>query len=212
MTQCIPLRCACGKLKGSAADVDGGQGNHIVCYCDDCQAFQHFLGQADAVLDAHGGTRIFQMSPGKVEFTEGSDQLACMRLGPKGVVRWYAACCNTPIGNTLATPALPFVGLICACMDLGAGEASFEQALGPLKCGVHGRFALGTPIGVALHDSASISFVASFLAKSLRWKLRGDHKRSPFFVGNGALRATPQVLTKPERDGVDAARAAWRPT
>ena len=211
MTQRIPLRCSCGKLKGSASDVDGGQGNHIVCYCDDCQAFQHFLGQANAVLDAHAGTRIFQMSPGKVEFTEGAEHLACMRLSPKGVVRWYAACCNTPVGNTLATPALPFVGLIRACMDVSAVGGSFEQVLGPLKCGVHGRYALGTPADVTVHDSAAFSFVASFLGKTLRWRLRGEHRDTPFFDSSGGLSVSPTVLTKAERHSVDAARTAWRP-
>lgn len=211
MTKSIPLRCSCGKLEGVANDVGPSQGNHIICYCDDCQAFQHFLGQADNVLDAHGGTRIFQMSPGKVEFSTGREQLACMRLGPKGVVRWYAACCNTPVGNTLATRALPFVGLISECMDVGTLGGSFERALGPLKCGVHGRYALGTPTDVAVHDSAPVSFVVSFLGKTLSWRLRGAHQRTPFFDANGELSATPKVLTKAERDDVNAAREAWRP-
>ena len=36
--------------------------NRMVCYCDDCQAFVHYLGHAD-LLDAHGGTDIVQMAP-----------------------------------------------------------------------------------------------------------------------------------------------------
>ena len=34
----------------------------MVCYCDDCQAFLHYLGRAD-LLDALGGTDIVQMAP-----------------------------------------------------------------------------------------------------------------------------------------------------
>ena len=34
--------------------------NRVVCYCDDCQAFLHYLKRAD-LLDAHGGTDIVQV-------------------------------------------------------------------------------------------------------------------------------------------------------
>ncbi len=45
----------------------------------------------------------------------------------KGLMRWYASCCNTPIGNTMATSAMPFIGLIHACIDAPTG------ALGPIR-------------------------------------------------------------------------------
>ena len=59
----LPVRCFCGKLQGIAHDVSPDVGNHVACYCDDCQSFQHALGQAERVLDANGGTDIYQMSP-----------------------------------------------------------------------------------------------------------------------------------------------------
>jgi len=64
------------------------------------------------ILDAQGGTDVVQTRPANLTFTHGQDTLACMRLTPKGLLRWYAACCNTPIGNTVANYRMPFVGLV----------------------------------------------------------------------------------------------------
>ena len=36
--------------------VSAERGNRLVCYCDDCQSFPIFLGQAERTLDPHGGT------------------------------------------------------------------------------------------------------------------------------------------------------------
>src|SRR5688572_12534539 len=99
----LPVRCSCGTLRAVVRGASGGRGNHVVCYCDDCQSFAHFLERADDTLDAHGGTEIYQMSPARLEIIDGADRLACVRLAPKGLLRWYAACCRTPIGNTLAS-------------------------------------------------------------------------------------------------------------
>ena len=67
-------------MRGVARDVAPSTVNHCFCYCDDCQAFAHFLGRADDVLDAHGGTEITQMSQANVGFTAGADKVAAMRL------------------------------------------------------------------------------------------------------------------------------------
>src|SRR5512138_1141593 len=96
------LKCSCGRVKGVIADAVVA--NHGVCYCRDCQAFAHFLGRPREILDERGGSDIVQVLPRWVTFTAGIGSLACMRLTPKGLLRWYAPCCNTPIGNTLATP------------------------------------------------------------------------------------------------------------
>jgi hypothetical protein len=37
--------------------------------------------------------------------------------GHFGLLRWYAACCKTPIGNTLPNFRASFVGLIHSCLQ-----------------------------------------------------------------------------------------------
>ena len=204
----LPVRCACGKLQGTAKDVAAKSGNHIICYCKDCQLFQHFLGTADVVLDAHGGTRIFQMSSGRFEITSGSEHLTCMRLRPDGIVRWYAGCCNTPLGNTVASPGMPFVGVVTRCLPDVDAEGP-ERMLGPLKPGVNGRSALGDREQFDAHDSIPFSMLFDFLVKILRWRLRGDHKRTPFFdADSGELSAVPKVLSDSELEVLKEQRDA----
>ncbi|MEO1248191.1 MAG: DUF6151 family protein [Pseudomonadota bacterium] len=209
MTTELPIRCACGQLEGVASDVSASTGNHVICYCDDCQLFQHFLGSAARVLDAHGGTRIYQMSPGRFRVTSGKEHLACMRLTPGGIVRWYADCCNTPVGNTLATSKVPFVGVVTACFG-NPDVKTLEAAFGPVKCGVNGRFALGNRDEVDAHDKAPLSLVWGFFGKMLKWRLRGDHKRSPFFdPETGKLSAVPKVLSEGELQDLKQKRQSF---
>ena len=65
-----------------------------------------FLEQENKVLSQYGATDIFQIPIAHVHITAGHEQLALMRLTPKGLNRWYAKCCNTPIGNTLGSKHL----------------------------------------------------------------------------------------------------------
>lgn len=208
MADDVPIRCSCGRLTGVVRGAGPRSGNHVKCYCDDCQSFQHALGAADAVLDEHGGTEIFQMSPGSFELSSGEQHLACMRLRPGGTCRWYASCCNTPLGNTMATPKLPFVGVICACLDAGSGR-SLEQVLGPVKAGVFGRYARGKPAGFRVYDKVPITMMLGFVGKMLRWRLGGDHKRSPFFDADGRLSVRARVLSSEELKRVEQSRDAW---
>ncbi len=68
------LRCRCGRVRGAASDVSPTRGFRFVCYCTDCQVFARFLERRD-VLDAAGGTDIFQMPAGHVKLTAGADAL-----------------------------------------------------------------------------------------------------------------------------------------
>ena len=81
-------------MRGVASDLYPSTGFRFVCYCKDRQAFARYLDRAD-VLDPSGGTDIFQMPPGRVKFTAGTDAMRCLRLL---VLRWYADCCRTPRG------------------------------------------------------------------------------------------------------------------
>src|SRR5580693_8835680 len=109
------LQCRCGTLRGFVSPSHGV--NRCVCYCRDCQAFAHFLGRADEILDASGGTDVIQTRAANVVFTEGREALACMRLTPNGMLRWYSTCCKTPVGNTTANSKVSFVGLVHTCLE-----------------------------------------------------------------------------------------------
>jgi hypothetical protein len=201
----VSLRCRCGTVRGIARDVAPSNVNHCFCYCDDCQAFAHFLGRADDVLDAHGGTEITQISQANVAFTAGTDKLAAMRLTPKGLIRWYAACCRTPIGNTLGTSAMPFVGVVHAFIDAPSA------ALGPIRGRAWANRAKGGRGAVPKDGLPDAVMVARVLAKLLRWRVRGDHKRSAFFDGeSGKARVEPQVLGAAEREELRQRCARWR--
>lgn len=180
MTTDLRIRCQCGRFGGIAKEISPSVGNRVVCYCDHCQAFAHALDAAATTLDEHGGTDIFQMSPARLSFTRGLDQLACLRLTAHGPYRWYAACCNTPIGNTVPNAQLPFVGLIHTCIDT-EGQ-SLDATLGPVRARVMTRFARGGPIpGGRVHNGFSLRIIVATLWRVLRWRLNGDHRHSPFF-------------------------------
>jgi len=205
----VPIRCRCGNLRGVARALSPTTGNRVVCYCDDCQSFAHFLGRADEILDAHGGTDIFQTSPVRVEFDEGHEHLACMQLTPDGICRWYVSCCNTPVGNTAATSRLPFVGLVHTCLDHEAEGSSPDEQLGPVRNRVNARFARGDRSALealSAHEKAPASMLFRLLVMVAGARLRGDHKRSPFFDANREPIATPHVLSASELAAVETAR------
>ena len=182
----------------------------MVCYCGDCQSFAHFLGRANEILDVHGGTEIFQTSPARLEIAQGQHRLACMRLTPKGMVRWYAECCRTPIGNTLITPQVPFVGLILlACTEANAAGGSRDEVLGPVRARVNTGSAKGNAVERGIRDSGMVPSLLRFARLVLQARLRGDHKASPFFdPRTGQPRATPRVLSGPELREVERRRDA----
>ncbi len=192
----IPLRCACGKLRGVVLNVSPASGTRTVCYCKDCQAFARFLGRDD-VMDRWGGTDVFQINQGRVRIYEDDRALACMRLSDKGMHRWYCAACKTPVGNTFG-PNLPVVGLVLAFVDPSARGVSIDAALGPATI-VQTKAARGAdaPRERKRQLAALIARAARNMAK---WKLTGTGKPSPFFDDrSGAPRATPRVLTSSER-------------
>jgi hypothetical protein len=192
----VPLKCTCGKVHGVALNITPKTGNRGVCYCEDCQAFAHYLQRSDMLLDEFGGTDICQLPPAQVKITEGSELLRCLRLSPKGIWRWYASCCNTPVGNTI--PGVPFIGIPHSFFNLNDVER--DQTLGPIRAKVHARFCPGkAPADV--HPKAGLPMILRTVAFLLRARLAGRHKPSPFFdSSNGKSLTEPSVLTQTERD------------
>jgi hypothetical protein len=197
----FPLRCQCGHVRGVARDVAPSAGFRFVCYCEDCQALARFLQRPD-VLDTAGGTDIFQMAAGRVMLTAGTDALRCLGFSSK-VLRWYAACCRTPIANTAATPRFPVVALIHSFMNHEAGGRSRDEVLGPPLCRIYERSALG-PLPPNAPAPPSLGLFALRASKLLGWWLRGLARPSPFFdVRTTAPLSPPRVLTPDERAALE---------
>jgi hypothetical protein len=198
-----PLQCRCGTIRGVVNDPRDS--NRVVCYCNDCQAFAFFLGWEKEALDERGGSDVIQVPPKNITFTQGIEALACMRLTDKGLLRWYASCCKTPIGNTLHNPKFAFVGLVHSCLD-GAGPP-LNDSFGPVRGWVFTKRARGNP----KPKQAGIgSSAAWFIRAILKARLTGDYKRTPFFLPNTATPiVTPRPLTRTEHANVmSAVRAA----
>lgn len=198
-----PLRCRCGALQGTLANAR--HVNHAVCYCSDCQAFAHYLGNPSQILDVRGGSDIVQTQPKNLIFTQGSEQLACIRLTPGGLLRWYSRCCRTPVGNTLATPKLSFIGLLHCC--LGEDAASVQKSFGPVTAWVHTHGARGEPKPENRGLGRSVWW---FLRSAIKARVNGDYRRTPLFrLDTGAPVATPYVLSVEEHARVmEAVRSA----
>jgi hypothetical protein len=191
----IALRCQCGKLQG---EVDTRRvAARAVCYCKDCQAFARFLGAEERVLDGAGGTGIAAAQPAGVRFTSGLEHLACMSLSPKGIYRWYASCCRTPVGNTPRNAKLPYVGLVRACLD--APDEILDRELGAARFTANTESARGPVTSTPLGTARALVKIGGML---LRARFGGSWRDNPFFDAAGAPVRAPQVLTREERTAV----------
>jgi hypothetical protein len=190
----ISLSCACGHLSGGVRDLTPEAGTHLVCYCVDCQAYARHLG-VEGVTDAAGGTRIFQTSTGRIRIEQGAERLRCVRMSARGPLRWYAGCCRTPIVNSAPIAAVPFGGIVLACLP----GPETDAALGPLQAEVFTRSA--HPGAATPGRDRGMVRVATRMARiALLARLAGDHRRSPFFdAGTGRPVAAPEALTAQER-------------
>jgi hypothetical protein len=188
-----PLQCRCGTIKGYVAHPRSA--NRALCYCKDCQAFAHFLKRPREILDPHGGSDVIQTQPKNVIFVQGIEALACMRLTDKGLLRWYAACCNTPIGNTLPSFKLSFVGLVHEC--LANPNQPLQDSFGAVRSVVNTQSARGEPKPKPQGGLAAIVWAFAMMAGA---RINGSYKQTPFFrVDRGTPIVAPRVLSGEER-------------
>lgn len=180
------IQCQCGEVK---AQLQGeGTHNRIVCYCADCRAFAYFLGRGEQVLDAQGGTEIVQVSQARLRFVQGREHLAAMRLSDKGMLRWYAACCKTPIGNIMPDPKMAFIGLIHSALD----SANVEKDFGPVIAWMETQAALVEPKPL---QKGVLPVVLRFIGMTLGARLSGSYKQSPLFNAEGQPIVQAEILT-----------------
>ena len=186
----IPLKCQCGSVQGTIRLTSHREGNHVVCFCDDCQSFANQLSSDQNILDQWGGTRVYQVAPWRVHIHKGMDQLRCLRLTRKGLYRWYTECCRTPVGNTISAK-LPFIGLIHNFMDTGKRK---DSLLGP----VMGYHKLASANGDVPESIRKKGMPATSLARVFwrlfKWKLTGRNRPNPFFGKDGKSISKPTIV------------------
>jgi hypothetical protein len=184
----MEIQCECGKFRAKLKAFPNHTPGRLVCYCDDCQAYLHYLNRDD-LLDANGGTEVIPAYPADVEILSGGELLKCTRLSPKGTFRFSTSCCNTPIVNT--RPKAPWAGFM-----RGVYAADVEQTLGAVRSRIMGRYAKGTPPAgtPAKFNLKAFSTVMPFMLKGVLFQ---KSKRSPFFAEDGVTPiVVPHVLSE----------------
>ena len=135
--------------------------------------------------------------PSQVTLTAGADRPALVRLTEKGLYRWYAGCCRTPVANTIS-PKLPFVGVLRNF--IAATDAELDARFGPAT-GVQGRFAVGgCPPGA--HASASFAIIAASIGLLTSGYWAGGARPTPLFREDGTPVTQAYVLTMSEREAL----------
>jgi hypothetical protein len=199
MPDTLPLRCSCGALTGRVLDAQDIPRN--VCHCRGCQAWAHKLDRQGAMLDAAGGTDLFQITPSQLRIDRGADQLRVVRLTEKGALRWYTACCQTPIANSLDQAWVPWLALQHVLLDADVlGLDSRSADIGPTAYKIHARNAL-VPVEGG-HPTGPISLVLNTLWHTLIDTAKGRARPTPFFDEDGAPTAELESITESERDAL----------
>ncbi|MCL2915705.1 DUF6151 family protein [Shewanella corallii] len=179
MAETVQLQCACGEVKGQLKVVPG-HFFHVHCLCCDCQQFANELGNADKILDKHGGSELFQTYPAYMDITQGKGNIACMQLHPKGLYRWYTSCCNMPLANTMTSGSVPFVGISVKLMQF-ADEQTRQDTLGPVTVKAFGKYAIGEMPQDA-HERFPLSSMPKIIAFMVKGKFNKRHQPNPFFI------------------------------
>lgn len=180
------LKCKCGAVQGKV--LQGAPSNRVRCYCEDCQAFGSFFGPDSQVLDAQGGTEIVQVCQSRLHFDRGLEHLASILLTDKGMIRWYAQCCHTPIGNTMSDPKMSFIGLIHSVLEVSAIERDFGYSIALLNT----KTAFGDP---KPQQRGLIRSIFRFARLVLVSRILGRYKQSQMFTSEDVPISTPRTLT-----------------
>lgn len=164
----VQLRCLCGCVRGSV-DFSRSTQVHVVCHCGDCSAYARHIGNDLA-------TQIVQATPQQVKLVTGIEHLRCLRLTERGLTRWFAGCCMTPLANTSRHAWMPFVGVMTCALD-----TDDETLLGPPS---HANGSYPTPWRTILRSAWSLLLGLLFRRQ----------RPNAFFDANGETLARPEGI------------------
>ncbi|NIZ15095.1 DUF6151 family protein [Phaeobacter sp. HF9A] len=186
-----PLRfsCTCGSLCGHISPKAAKAGTRVVCHCPDCRAAALYHGCPDPA--ELGGADLMHLSPDAVIIDQGAEHLRLMQLSPKGLYRWYADCCNTPLLATPRSPKLPLVSM---------RSAIFEE---PDRLGKVVAEAFVPQRGKPPRHKGAGRLVFQLASRMISAWSTGRWKNNPFFDStSGTPIATSTVLSKEQRSAL----------
>jgi len=189
----VGLGCSCGAVSARLHVPGQSAGARAVCYCSDCQSAAGFLGVAEDVLDPAGGTDIYQTTPDRLEIVAGARHLAILKLSPKGLMRWHAGCCGTPLFNTLPRLSQPFLGVVMRREGAEGQADELESRLGPVRARVFTASAVGP--GAPARDEGFARTGAGIMSRMIMAWLSRRAARNPL----SGLDAPVRVLTREDR-------------
>lgn len=167
-------------MKGSLRGPFRKKHSRAICSCGDCQAYARILKSDREILDSQGGTEIIALYPNQIHLDSGIENLKCLRLSEKGLFRWYAGCCHTPIANSPG-PGMPFAGVVHNIVDLREHERT--EVFGPIFM----RF-----------SKASLKLIATTLPFLLKGYWKKTYWPSPFYFPDGKPRVKPEIVRREE--------------
>jgi hypothetical protein len=130
---------------------------------------------AEDILDPAGGNDLVQMAPDAFRITQGQEHLAWTTMTEKGPTRWYTQCCNTPVANTLASPALPFLTLQTAYF-------TSPERTGTVVARVNKK---GATARIEGEMGSMRSVLFAFFSRAVKARLTGSYRKNPFFDTKG---------------------------
>jgi hypothetical protein len=196
------FQCTCGQLRGEILEPRNTM--RAVCYCRDCQAYAHLLRRAEQVLDGSGGTDVIATPASNVAIAAGREHLACVSLSPRGLLRWYSACCGTPIANTPRDWKLPYVGLVHTCLHQ---PDPLERSFPEVDMRVNTKSAHG-PVPRDARLAGKLRFLRMVM-RLAGMRLSGAYNSTPLFSAGGEPVAAPRVAAREEVEAARRAAAAW---
>lgn len=189
------IQCQCGALSGEISNTRSAI--RAVCYCKDCRAYAFHLGRPHAILDEIGGTDVVATQSRHVALTGGIEHLACLSLSDKGLLRWYAKCCNTPIANTPRNWRIPYVGLVHSGL-----KKPLESSFARVQMHVNTKSAKGRPPSTRRSQTTTL---LGFLPAMLFARVAGTYQHTPFCSPSGVPIVEVHVLTGIEREKAQSA-------
>lgn len=162
--------CECGSVSARVPMT----GTRIVCYCETCRGFVTRLDKGDR-LDAAGGSDLIQVDPQGVSFTAGTEHLKHLRMTETGPLRCYAACCGTPMANTLPVRAVAFA-------SFQVHDIEPKSALPKVTARVHLKGALAK---VKEPTGSVLPLVGGLLGRTAKALVSGKWREHPFFKPDG---------------------------